>query len=74
MKQTISILLASLFVPLILLAGEQQVLKMYYYRGLSHTEIGQVLNLSPSRICQVHNVAISKLRKEWHLPASESLE
>lgn len=41
---------------------EQQVLELYYHRGLSLKEIGQVLSLSESRICQIHSSAVVRLR------------
>lgn len=41
---------------------ERLVLDMYYRRQLSLKEIGQVLELSESRICQIHTSAVLHLR------------
>jgi RNA polymerase sigma factor for flagellar operon FliA len=53
---------------LLLPEREQQVLELYYTRGLSLKEIGEVLSLSESRICQIHSSAVVRLRgmlAEW---------
>jgi RNA polymerase sigma factor FliA len=42
---------------------ERLVLDLYYRRQLSLKEIGEVLTLSESRICQIHAAAVSKLRE-----------
>ncbi len=39
------------------------VLSLYYYSELNYKEIGQVLDLSESRISQLHKKAIGKLKK-----------
>jgi len=47
---------------------EQMVLDLYYKRHLSLKEIGEVLGLSESRICQIHSSAVVRLRgalEEW---------
>jgi len=41
---------------------QQQVLHLYYYEELTLKEIGAVLNVSESRICQIHKEAAGKLR------------
>lgn len=41
---------------------EQMVLSLYYYDGLTFREIGEVLDVSESRICQIHGKAIHTLR------------
>ncbi|MCH7471700.1 FliA/WhiG family RNA polymerase sigma factor [bacterium] len=41
---------------------EQLVLELYYHRQFSLREIGEVLNLSESRICQIHASAVIRLR------------
>ena len=40
------------------------VLNLYYYEGLTLKEIGKVLDVSESRVCQLHSRAIVHLRKE----------
>lgn len=42
---------------------EQLVLSLFYKEELTLTEIGQVMDLSTSRISQIHSKAIFKLRK-----------
>ncbi len=42
---------------------QQKVLNLYYYEGLTLKEIGAVLDVSESRICQVHSAAMKNLRK-----------
>ena len=47
---------------------DQQVLDLYYRRQLSLKEIGEVMSLSESRICQIHSAAVSRLRgmlEDW---------
>lgn len=42
---------------------QQKVLNLYYYEELTLKEIGAVLNVSESRICQIHSAAMKSLRK-----------
>ncbi|WP_010630931.1 FliA/WhiG family RNA polymerase sigma factor [Sporolactobacillus vineae] len=42
---------------------ERTVVSLFYYEGLTLTEIGQVLSLSTSRISQIHSKALFKLRQ-----------
>ena len=42
---------------------QQKVLHLYYYEELTLKEIGAVLEVSESRVCQIHGAAIKKLRK-----------
>jgi RNA polymerase sigma factor for flagellar operon FliA len=42
---------------------QQKVLNLYYYEELTLKEIGAVLEVSESRISQIHSAAIKKLRK-----------
>lgn len=47
---------------------EREVLELYYNRGLSLKDIGSVLDLSESRICQIHGSAVARLRlglEDW---------
>lgn len=41
---------------------EKVVLTLYYYEGLTLAEIGQVLRVTESRICQIHTKAVLHLR------------
>jgi RNA polymerase sigma factor FliA len=40
------------------------VMTLYYYESLTFKEIGQVLNVSESRICQIHTQVIKDMRKK----------
>ena len=46
----------------------QTVLSLYYVEELSLKEIGQVLGVSESRVCQIHGMAVKALRSRL-LPA-----
>jgi hypothetical protein len=37
---------------------------MYYYDGLTLTEIGGVLGVTESRVCQIHTKALRQLRSK----------
>jgi RNA polymerase sigma factor for flagellar operon FliA len=41
---------------------EQQVLSLYYHEELTMKEVGAVLGVGESRICQIHSMAIVRLR------------
>jgi RNA polymerase sigma factor for flagellar operon FliA len=42
---------------------QQKVLHLYYYEELTLKEVGMVLEVSESRVCQVHSAAMKALRK-----------
>ena len=42
---------------------ERMLLALYYHENMTLKEIGNVLNISESRVCQLHAQAIMKLRK-----------
>jgi RNA polymerase sigma factor FliA len=42
---------------------DKTVLSLYYYEGFTLKEIGKVLEVSESRVCQLHSRAIMHLRK-----------
>jgi RNA polymerase sigma factor for flagellar operon FliA len=42
---------------------DKTILSLYYYEGFTLKEIGKVLNVSESRVCQLHSRAIMHLRK-----------
>jgi RNA polymerase sigma factor for flagellar operon FliA len=48
---------------------ERLVLTLYYYEALTLAEIGQVLNVTESRVCQIHTKAILQLRSRLAEPA-----
>ena len=41
---------------------DRTILNLYYYEGLTLKEIGKVLEVSESRVCQLHSRAIKNLR------------
>jgi RNA polymerase sigma factor for flagellar operon FliA len=41
---------------------EKLVLSLYYYEELTMQEIGRVLNITESRVCQIHSQALVKLK------------
>jgi len=41
---------------------EKTVLTLYYYEGLTLAEIGKVLGVTESRVCQIHTKAVLQLR------------
>jgi RNA polymerase sigma factor for flagellar operon FliA len=43
---------------------EKIVLTLYYYEGLTLAEIGEVLGVTESRVCQIHTKAILQLRSK----------
>ena len=44
---------------------ERQVLTLYYFEDLNMADIGQVLGVSESRICQIHAKAVLHLRARY---------
>lgn len=42
---------------------QQKVLNLYYYEELTLKEIGTVLEVTESRVCQVHSAALKRLRE-----------
>ena len=41
---------------------EKIVITLYYYEGLTLAQIGQVLGVTESRICQMHTKAVLAMR------------
>jgi RNA polymerase sigma factor FliA len=41
---------------------EKMVLSLYYWEELTMKEVGAVLNLTESRVCQLHNQALVRLK------------
>jgi RNA polymerase sigma factor for flagellar operon FliA len=50
---------------------ERLVLTLYYYEGLTLSEIGKVLGVTESRVCQIHTKSILQLRSRLVEPAGE---
>ena len=50
---------------------EKIVLTLYYYEGLTLAEIGQVLGVTESRVCQIHTKAVVQLRAKLTQPQRE---
>ena len=42
------------------------VMTLYYYENLTFKEIGNVLNVSESRICQIHTQVVDDLRAKLY--------
>jgi len=43
---------------------EQMIISLYYYEDLTLKEIGHILGLTESRICQIHTLALIKLKSK----------
>jgi RNA polymerase sigma factor for flagellar operon FliA len=53
---------------------ERSVLSLYYYEGLTLAEIGDVLGVSESRVCQIHTRAVLQLRARMAAASSPANE
>ncbi|HTT89063.1 MAG TPA: RNA polymerase sigma factor WhiG [Acidimicrobiales bacterium] len=51
---------------------EKIVLTLYYYEGLTLAEIGQVLGVTESRVCQIHTKAVLQLRSRMVVTERET--
>ncbi|MBW3644762.1 MAG: RNA polymerase sigma factor WhiG [Actinobacteria bacterium] len=51
---------------------EKLVLSLYYYEGLTLNEIGQVIGVTESRVCQIHTKAVIHLRSKLGAADRES--
>ena len=51
---------------------EKFVLTLYYYEGLTLGQIGEVLHITESRVCQIHTKAVLQLRAKLGEPQRES--
>jgi RNA polymerase sigma factor for flagellar operon FliA len=51
---------------------EKVVLTLYYYEGLTLAQIGEVLGVTESRVCQIHTKAILQLRSRMQASERES--
>ncbi len=50
---------------------EKIVLTLYYYEGLTLGEIGGILGITESRVCQIHTKAVIQLRSKLAAPQRE---
>jgi RNA polymerase sigma factor for flagellar operon FliA len=50
---------------------EKIVLTLYYYEGLTLAQIGEVLGVTESRVCQIHTKAVLQLRSRLAEPERE---
>ena len=50
---------------------EKIVLTLYYYEGLTLSQIGGVLGVTESRVCQIHTKAVLQLRSKMTEPERE---
>ena len=50
---------------------EKIVLTLYYYEGLTLAEIGEILGVTESRVCQIHTKAVLQLRSRMTEPERE---
>ncbi|HUQ64086.1 MAG TPA: RNA polymerase sigma factor WhiG [Acidimicrobiales bacterium] len=53
---------------------EKIVLALYYYEGLTLGQIGDVLGVTESRVCQIHTKAVIQLRSKLAGPMRESAQ
>ncbi len=51
---------------------ERLVVTLYYYEGLTLAEIGRVLTVTESRVCQIHTKAVMSLRNRLMEPPSRT--
>ncbi|HSP02888.1 MAG TPA: RNA polymerase sigma factor WhiG [Acidimicrobiales bacterium] len=52
---------------------EKVVLTLYYYEGLTLAQIGEVLGVTESRVCQIHTKAILQLRSRMQAADRETV-
>ena len=43
---------------------ERLVISLYYYEDLNMKEIGTILGITESRVCQIHTKAVMRLRSK----------
>ncbi len=45
--------------------SERQVIALYYLEELTMREVGLVMGIGESRVCQIHRAALDRLKKSW---------
>ena len=50
---------------------ERLIIIMYYYEGLTMREIGDIMSLTESRVCQIHSNVMSRLKAQLKALAME---
>ena len=53
---------------------ERAIMILYYHENMTLKDIGETLNISESRVCQLHAQAIMKLRSLLSSQRSERIE
>ena len=43
---------------------ERLIILMYYYEGLTMREIGEIMELTESRVCQIHSNVMARLKAQ----------
>ena len=43
---------------------ERLIIIMYYYEGLTMREIGEIMQLTESRVCQIHSNVMGRLKAQ----------
>ena len=52
---------------------ERLIILMYYYEGLTMREIGEIMELTESRVCQIHSNVMSRLKAQLDRVQLQSL-
>jgi RNA polymerase sigma factor for flagellar operon FliA len=47
---------------------ERLIILMYYYEGLTMREIGEIMELTESRVCQIHSNVMARLKAQMDRP------
>jgi RNA polymerase sigma factor for flagellar operon FliA len=53
-------------------ADERTVMTLYYENGLKYREIGALMGICESRVCQLRSRAVDRLRKRVHMSALQA--